>query len=217
MKIKENSVVVFDLDDTLYKEIDFLKSAYQEIAFKINPSLKDKIFEDMMTSYFLRNNVFEEVILKYQSTLTKEELLLTYRNHFPKIQLSENVEYILKQLKKNKIIIGLITDGRSITQRNKIKSLGIEPYLDDVIISEEFGSEKPNMNNYLYYQKKYSQKDFFYYIGDNLKKDFISPNKLKWITLGLIDDGNNIHKQDLTLNKLFHPSYFINNFKEVTF
>ena len=25
-------VVVFDLDDTLYKEIDYLKSAFQEIA-----------------------------------------------------------------------------------------------------------------------------------------------------------------------------------------
>ena len=30
MSIK-NKVIVFDLDDTLYKEIDFLKSAYLEI------------------------------------------------------------------------------------------------------------------------------------------------------------------------------------------
>ena len=27
-----NKVFVFDLDDTLYKEIDFLRSAYREIA-----------------------------------------------------------------------------------------------------------------------------------------------------------------------------------------
>jgi len=27
-------VVVFDLDDTLYKEIDFLKSAYMEIIWE---------------------------------------------------------------------------------------------------------------------------------------------------------------------------------------
>jgi len=30
--IIKDTVVVFDLDDTLYKEIDFLKSAYKEVA-----------------------------------------------------------------------------------------------------------------------------------------------------------------------------------------
>lgn len=28
----KRKIIVFDLDDTLYKEVDFLKSAYQEIA-----------------------------------------------------------------------------------------------------------------------------------------------------------------------------------------
>ena len=30
--IDNNICVIFDLDDTLYKEIDYLKSAYREIA-----------------------------------------------------------------------------------------------------------------------------------------------------------------------------------------
>ena len=30
--VTRNKVIVFDLDDTLYKEIDYLKSAYHEIA-----------------------------------------------------------------------------------------------------------------------------------------------------------------------------------------
>ena len=41
-----NKVVVFDLDDTLYKEIDFLKSAYKEIATSIgNPELIQQMLE----------------------------------------------------------------------------------------------------------------------------------------------------------------------------
>ena len=31
----KNKYIIFDLDDTLYYEIDYLKSAYQEIASRI--------------------------------------------------------------------------------------------------------------------------------------------------------------------------------------
>ena len=33
------------------------------------------------------------------------------------------------------------------------------------------------------------------YIGDNPKKDFVAPNQLNWVTVGLRDDGRNIHPQ----------------------
>ena len=33
-------------------------------------------------------------------------------------------------------------------------------------------------------------------MGDNLKKDFLTPNRLGWQTVCLRDDGRNIHKQD---------------------
>lgn len=43
-------VVVFDLDDTLYKEIDFLKSAYMEIASWIEESYgKIGVYEYMLS------------------------------------------------------------------------------------------------------------------------------------------------------------------------
>ena len=45
-------VVVFDLDDTLYKEIDFLKSAYMEIASWIEESYgKIGVYEYMLSCY----------------------------------------------------------------------------------------------------------------------------------------------------------------------
>lgn len=37
----------------------------------------------------------------------------------------------------------------------------------------------------------------FTYVGDNLKKDFIAPNALGWLTVCLKDDGRNIHKQEV--------------------
>ena len=35
------------------------------------------------------------------------------------------------------------------------------------------------------------------YVGDNLKKDFIAPNMLGWLTVCLKDDGRNIHRQEV--------------------
>ena len=42
----ENSHVVFDLDDTLYKEIDFVKSAYNYVNTYINNRYKIDFISD---------------------------------------------------------------------------------------------------------------------------------------------------------------------------
>ncbi|MGM9786689.1 MAG: HAD family hydrolase, partial [Candidatus Cryptobacteroides sp.] len=89
---------------------------------------------------------------------------------------------------------------RSIQQRNKIEALGLNRWIenDDIIISEEFGSEKPALANYEYYMKRYPECCDFTYIGDNPNKDFVVPNILGWETICLIDDGRNIHKQGIS-------------------
>ena len=46
--MKDNKVVVFDLDDTLISEYDYLKSAYEEISNLVergNPSLLNTMLE----------------------------------------------------------------------------------------------------------------------------------------------------------------------------
>ncbi|MDD7636981.1 MAG: HAD-IA family hydrolase, partial [Clostridiales bacterium] len=118
----------------------------------------------------------------------------------PNIRLSESVVSVLNLLKSSECIIGLITDGRSVQQRNKMEALGLNRWImdEDIVISEEFGSEKPTSANYEYFMKRYPECDEFIYIGDNLKKDFIAPNALRWLTVCLKDDGRNIHKQDFT-------------------
>ena len=44
MILETNNVVVFDLDDTLYKEIDFLKSAFHDISEIIATNSRKPIF-----------------------------------------------------------------------------------------------------------------------------------------------------------------------------
>ena len=71
-------VVCFDLDDTLYKEIDFLESAYGEIATSVG---KAELVSLMMKWYYDSENVFHNLnqYLRLNKPIT--EYLSIYRNH----------------------------------------------------------------------------------------------------------------------------------------
>lgn len=212
-------ILVFDLDDTLYKEIDFLKSAYKEISSFLAKQIdtpSELIFSDMLEYYESGVNVFEEVIKKYNiKHIDINDLILIYRHHTPEIYLKNATEKLLMRLKEDAFKVCLITDGRIIQQRSKIHALGLSDYFDDVVISEEFGSEKPNMNNFKYFEDTYGDYLNYIYIGDNTKKDFIAPNNLGWHTICLLDDGHNIHKQSFDINENQKPSYIINDLLEI--
>ncbi|MDE3181882.1 MAG: HAD family hydrolase [Bacteroidota bacterium] len=214
LSLKNKPFFVFDLDDTLYPEIEFLESAYKFIAREIMPYTKSDVYEEMLRRYYSKENVFEWIVSTYSmknNKISHSHLLQLYRNHLPEIQLPIQTSNFLMKLKERNIPVGLITDGRSITQRNKLKSLGLDDYFQDVIISEEFGSEKPHPKNYLFFEDKYPGYEFCY-VADNTNKDFVVPKQLGWKIYCLKDRGFNIHKQNL---EGFEISEIIDSFQEI--
>lgn len=221
-------VVCFDLDDTLYKEIDYLKSAFREIAeyavarcacsSDIANNLSVSSYENMLKAYHEGHNAFDELNSFLETNTPISDFLHIYRHHKPKILLDRDTTLMLNTLNTENIRIGLITDGRSIQQRSKIEALGLKRWMadDDIIISEEFGSEKPCCSNYTYFMKKYPAVHDFYYVGDNITKDFIAPNQLGWNTICLKDDGRNIHKQRLyDIEEGMAPRFMINALNDI--
>lgn len=213
IKVDAQTVVVFDLDDTLYNEIDYLKSAYTEIARDLDPYNSENLFALMFSKYQIKLDVF--AYLENTYGMSKLSLLQRYRSHFPIIKPFIGVRDTLVNIKKNKGKTGLITDGRSVTQRNKIKALNLTDFFDYIVVSEEIGTEKPHENNYLAIERQL-ESGRFYYIADNCKKDFITPNQRGWSTIGLLDNGLNIHANTTkNLSKEFLPHHFINGFLEL--
>ncbi|MCF7569081.1 HAD-IA family hydrolase [Sabulilitoribacter arenilitoris] len=216
--MKNSTVVVFDLDDTLYNEIDFLKSAYKEISLKIGKVVSVEstvIYNQMLACFYNKENVFEDLINRHNLSISINELLDIYRNHNPKLELSKDRVEVLNELKCRGIALGLLTDGRSQQQRSKIEALKLSTWISEILISGEFGSEKPNANNYKHFENLFG-KAKYYYIGDNVKKDFITPNKLGWVTICLKDSGLNIHKQDISLiDKKYLAKYTINKLSKI--
>ena len=190
IEVDENTVIVFDLDDTLYNELDYLKSAYKSIALFLEPNNWVALYFRMFSKYRCKLNVFEIISKEYDVEL--EILIGKYRNHIPEIQLFDGALDVIKAIKYKKGKIGIVTDGRSATQRAKIASLGLMEYVDQIIISEEIGSEKPDVANFKAIEDFLVGKEY-YYIADNIKKDFIAPNLLGWNSIAVIDNGKNIH------------------------
>lgn len=220
-----NKIVVFDLDDTLYKEIDFLKSGYKKVSGSVEKRFgldSQLIYDHLLSCYFKGENAFERLNEEYGLDNPIKEYLDIYRFHHPSIVLSEETKNTLNALKSKGVILGIISDGREITQKQKIEALGLADWidLDKVFINEDSKYFKPNHWSFdrlmQHCFEQYSGVDLkFYYVGDNPKKDFLAPNQLGWETVCLLDDGKNIHPQDFSLPKEFLPKAQIRSIKEL--
>lgn len=214
--INKNTHIVFDLDDTLYKEIDFVKSAYIYVCKYIRSRFGIDFFSQIQECIDDGINFYDYIISKlhHKHNFSIEKYLELYRFHYPKLSLSTDTTEFLNNISDRKIGFSIITDGRSISQNNKIKALGLSHLAQNIIISEETGYKKPHVNNFKIIEKVYPDKKFLY-IADNTSKDFLAPNTLKWDTVCLLDNGQNIHKQNFDLQIKYLPKIKINYLKEL--
>ena len=150
------------------------------------------------------------------------DYLDVYRFHHPTLTLSEETKDTLSKLKEDGAVLGIITDGREITQKQKFEALGLEQWIpmEMVMINEDKKYFKPNHWSYdrmmLKCHEKYPYNDFAcFYVGDNTEKDFIAPKELGWTTICLLNNGKNIQKQNFNIVEDSLPKYRINNIGEV--
>lgn len=175
--LKEIDAVIFDLDDTLYPEKDYVRSGYKRIGQLLNkPELAEKMWEVFQRG----GKAIDEVLEAEGMPEQKENALKAYRLQNPEIQLFSGVAEMLGRLKTDGKKIGIITDGRPEGQRAKLNALNLQ--VDEVIITDELGGiefRKPNESAFRLMQKKLNVPfGRMAYVGDNLNKDFIAPEKL---------------------------------------
>jgi putative hydrolase of the HAD superfamily len=206
--------VVLDLDDTLYLEAEYQASGYRFLVNML--CLFYDLDRDRLESLVDEGGDVLGSLANYLGVpQSKESLLWAYRLHDPAIALTPDSRDFLAYVEGRAAGIYIVTDGRAITQRLKLSGLGISHF--PALISEEFGAqEKPSFSRFLEIQEK-SPTDNYLYIGDNVAKDFLAPNKLGWITIGRRPSELSIHNNNLpdAYPNEYQPTFWVEKLTEV--
>lgn len=214
--------IAFDLDDTLYKEKDFVESGRNAVAEAIAAAkgldastLRRVMAEgpdafDALLGFLATNGI---------SDYTIAGVLDIYRSHRPDIRLEAEAEVTLTELHRRGTDIALITDGRSVTQRNKIEALGLYRFFapDRIHISGETGADKHTPLAYMNVANSAVAPRRLVYVGDNPAKDFVNANLAGWTTVMLRDSRRiNIHQQNLrNVPSIYRPRIVIDRLTEI--
>lgn len=180
MKVESFSTIIFDLDDTLYNEIDYLKLAFGSIAKYLNKKntlIDPNDIEKFLISTFVSNgrkNLYQKLISNFNITNFS---INEYLNILRTVKIQENsisMDLLLSDFIKENILkynFFIATNGNIIQQKNKIKSINI-PHLKKIAIiyCNTFGIDgkkpAPKFINYIFSEFSIP-KNKMLYIGDN--------------------------------------------------
>ncbi|MBM4027577.1 MAG: HAD family hydrolase [Planctomycetes bacterium] len=188
------TAVIFDLDDTLYDEIDFCRSGFhaaaRHIATLSDAPAADEVFAVLWRRFITGdcgstfNVALAELGIPVEPPLI-HALVEIYRTHLPTLTLPPESRAVLDAL-QGRYTLGLLTDGFLPTQRLKVQALGIEGYFKAILYTEELGREhwKPSPLGFeRLLEKLAARPDQAVYVADNETKDFIAPNRLGILTI----------------------------------
>lgn len=214
--------IAFDLDDTLYKEKDFVESGRNAVAEAIaaakglDASTLRRVMAEGVDAF---DALLGFLATKGISDYTIAGVLDIYRSHKPDIRLDAEAEATLTELHRRGTDIALITDGRSVTQRNKIEALGLYRFFapDRIHISGETGADKHTPLAYMNVTNSAVAPRRLVYVGDNPAKDFVNANLAGWTTVMLRDSRRiNVHQQNLrNVPSIYRPRIVIDRLTEI--
>lgn len=205
--------ILFDVDDTLYDQFDIFKNSYNEFfgakydieieeLYNKSRYYSEKIFrlveknkktlEDLYI-YRLKKpfddfgyNISEDDALNFQYIYSKNQ---------NNMKISENIKKVIEFCKDKKVKLGIITNGISKAQWEKIEKLRVLNWIEKeyIFVSEDVGYSKPDINIFKYVEKNMNlDKKCTYYIGDSLNNDVIGVENVGWNMIWLNKRNINI-------------------------
>ena len=170
--------VIFDLDDTLYSEKEYVRSGFRAVSQYLGGEYEEKLYR----LFEAGKPAIDELLTELDREDEKEAALHAYRTNIPDLHLYDGALELIERLKADGKKVGIITDGRPDGQRNKIKALGLDKLIDDIIVTDELGGpqfRKPCDISFRIMQVRWKlHPSEIVYVGDNAVKDFQGPKQL---------------------------------------
>lgn len=148
--------VFFDIDDTLYDTSGFAKLARKAalnamidaglpLSHDDAYTLLREIIKEKGSNYDKHLNVLTKRVFGEEKPLLIAIGMITYHNvKFALLRLFPDTMSTLIHLKAQGYHLGVISNGLTIKQYEKLVRLGLHHFFDSVITSQEAGVEKPD-------------------------------------------------------------------------
>ena len=216
IRSRSGRCVAFDLDDTLYDEMDYVRSGFAAVALAVHERFGTDVAAGLGAALDRAQpaGAFDAAVREYGLPADALAFMIeTYRGHRPDIRLREGARDTLEAARRRDGVVGCITDGRSATQRQKLAALGLERFFEVLLISEETGHAKPDPFNFRELMRLVAA-DRFWYVADNPAKDFVAPNALGWTTVG-IASGRGVHRPEGEVSAGYPPRHRVAGFQQL--
>lgn len=186
--------VVFDMDDTLYLERDYVKSGFRAVAEHVRSVVDKTTAFEVMWNMFesgVRGDTFDRLFSAHPElaeTYTTKELVAVYRGHAPAIKVIPAMRALMETLRARGVALGLLSDGPLASQQAKADALNVADLVDHVVLTDALGREhwKPDPAGFeLLARKMNCSHNSLVYVGDNPVKDFVAPKQLGWMAVRL--------------------------------
>jgi putative hydrolase of the HAD superfamily len=173
--------VIFDLDDTLYPERQFVSGGFAAAARLVAsesglPAERCARELECLFDRGERTHTFDVWLdaASLPQTLSSA-MIQAYRQHWPSLTLHGDVEHAITWCRHARLSTGLVSDGYLDVQRRKVASLRLSEILTTIVLSDEFGRAfwKPSTRPYLAAVERLRvDPGEAVYVGDNPQKDF---------------------------------------------
>ncbi len=184
--------VVFDLDDTLYPERDYVRGGFVAVAEWAASELGEErqaVFDELWAMFEagVRGDTFDRWLERHG--LARDEnrraMISAYRGHIPQLEPYEDVRPTLEAL-HGAVQLGLITEGARAVQQAKLAALGLSQAFDKVVVlgEEDRSDWKPSPRPFeLWLMGTGIAPAEAVYLGDNPGKDFLGARRAGWFSI----------------------------------
>jgi putative hydrolase of the HAD superfamily len=222
--------IIFDVDDTLYDQLQPFKVAFEKQFKYVTGVPIDKLY---IASRKYSDSLFDQseagtisllelqthrimaacqdfgIEIAYQEAIDFQE---TYLGEQKKITLFPEIELLFNALHKRNKQLAILTNGPEQHQSMKIHQLGLTRWVpkENLFISGAIGYAKPAPQTFEIVEKRLNlKKDTTVYIGDSFDNDVVGAKQAGWHAIWMN------HRQKDTPRSVFQPDKILQTPKEL--
>lgn len=222
--------IIFDVDDTLYDQImpfreaviQVFGSRYEECTEELYAAFRrhsDELFEASQSGKIgiedMRVCRITGAAQDCGFAISRERALLfqeTYGLNQGKIRISDTIMETLDFCQKRGMMMGILTNGPSAHQRNKIKILRTDRWIpwESVYVSADIGVSKPDIAAFRYVEEHMgTDGGTVYMVGDSYRNDIAGAIQAGWKSIWLNHRKNQLGEGQAK------PDYMVKSEKEL--